>query len=166
MEAFFSGQDKNTLKSEGNDTVTFVSLIVNDKGNYVAAVTRKITYTEKREQIGNYGLFNFRPFKYFNKETVQKTVIQYTEMKVIKKEAILIDSRYTDDFNRINESKGSYRYKTEHKTEYTPKNNLFGTPVKENAKSYDNYKDYRKNKESVNYDNNYDDYPGINPADM
>lgn len=169
MDAFFSGQDQNTLKSEGNDTVTFVSLIVNDIGKYVAAVTRKITYTEKREQTGNYGLFNFRPFKYFNKETVQKTVIQYTEMKVTKEESVLIDSRYTDDFNRVKNSKDNYKYKTEHKiyeTKYTPENNMFGTPVKENSKSYDNFKDYRKNKEPVHYDNNYDDYPGINPADM
>lgn len=40
--AFFSGQDTKTLQSEGNDTNCFVSLIVDTKGTYQAAITRKI----------------------------------------------------------------------------------------------------------------------------
>lgn len=42
MAAFFSGTDTNTLRSEGNDTSCFVSLIVNTAGDYCAAVTRKV----------------------------------------------------------------------------------------------------------------------------
>lgn len=40
--AFFSGTDTNTLLEEGTDRNHFVSLIVNNEGNYVAAVTRRI----------------------------------------------------------------------------------------------------------------------------
>ena len=40
--AFFSGQDTKTLQSEGNDTNCFVSLIVDTKGTYQAAITRKL----------------------------------------------------------------------------------------------------------------------------
>ena len=40
--AFFSGTDTNTLLEEGTDRNHFVSLIVNNAGNYVAAVTRRI----------------------------------------------------------------------------------------------------------------------------
>ena len=42
MGAFFSGQDTKTLQIEGSDTNCFVSLIVDTKGTYQAAVTRKI----------------------------------------------------------------------------------------------------------------------------
>jgi len=42
LGAFFSGQDINTLQVEGNDTNNFVSLIVDNAGNYVAAITRNV----------------------------------------------------------------------------------------------------------------------------
>lgn len=42
LGAFISGQDSKTLQIEGNDTNCFVSLIVDTKGTYVAAVTRKM----------------------------------------------------------------------------------------------------------------------------
>lgn len=42
MGAFFSGTDTSTLRTEGNDTNCFVSLIVDTKGTYQAAVTRRI----------------------------------------------------------------------------------------------------------------------------
>ena len=42
MGAFFSGQDTSTLQAEGNETNCFVSLIVDTRGTYVAAVTRKM----------------------------------------------------------------------------------------------------------------------------
>lgn len=42
MGAFFSGQDVETLQLEGNDTNCFISLIVDTRGTYQAAITRKI----------------------------------------------------------------------------------------------------------------------------
>lgn len=42
MAAFFSGTDLATLKEEGIDRNHFVSLIVNNRGKYVAAITRKM----------------------------------------------------------------------------------------------------------------------------
>ena len=42
LGAFISGQDAKTLQVEGNDTNCFVSLIVDTRGTYVAAITRKI----------------------------------------------------------------------------------------------------------------------------
>jgi len=42
MGAFFSGTDTSTLRTEGNDTNCFVSLIVDTKGTYQAAITRKV----------------------------------------------------------------------------------------------------------------------------
>ena len=43
LGAFFSGQDLKTLQIEGNDTNCFVSLIVDTRGTYQAAITRKRT---------------------------------------------------------------------------------------------------------------------------
>lgn len=42
MTAFFSGQDVATLRSEGNERNCFVSLIVDTRGTYQAAITRKL----------------------------------------------------------------------------------------------------------------------------
>ena len=42
MGAFFSGQDSKMLQQEGNDMNCFVSLVVDTRGTYVAAITRKI----------------------------------------------------------------------------------------------------------------------------
>lgn len=57
MKAFFSGQDQSMLVQEGTDKNIFVSLIVNNAGEYVAGVTRKIAskITEERcyKTIGN-----------------------------------------------------------------------------------------------------------------
>lgn len=47
LGAFISGQDSKTLQVEGNDTNCFVSLIVDTKGTYVAAITRKLQLTKK-----------------------------------------------------------------------------------------------------------------------
>ena len=42
MKAFFSGTDANTLVEEGEQTIHFLSLVVNNEGTYVARVTRRI----------------------------------------------------------------------------------------------------------------------------
>ena len=47
LGAFFSGEDQNTLKVEGTDMNNFVSLVVDNKGSYVAAVTRRLTQNTK-----------------------------------------------------------------------------------------------------------------------
>lgn len=60
MGAFFSGQDTKTLNIEGNDTNCFVSLIVDTRGTYQAAITRKVSYEETietRRRIPSYEFF-------------------------------------------------------------------------------------------------------------
>ena len=54
MATFFSGTDTATLLSEGQDTVHFVSLIVNNAGKYTAGVTRRVTMETKAEGIIKY----------------------------------------------------------------------------------------------------------------
>lgn len=47
MGAFFSSTDLATLQAEGNTTNCFVSLVVDTKGTYVAAITRKVKTKRK-----------------------------------------------------------------------------------------------------------------------
>ena len=42
MDAFYSGEDTQTLIKEGSTRNHFLSLVVNNKGKYVAAITRKV----------------------------------------------------------------------------------------------------------------------------
>ena len=62
MKTFFSGTDTNTLLQEGSDTNSFLSLIVNNAGEYTAAITRKVTseieeYVERHSKK-HYNVFN------------------------------------------------------------------------------------------------------------
>lgn len=51
MSTFFSGTDTATLKEEGRDRNNFVSLIVNNAGNYTAAITRRVKSKSVKESI-------------------------------------------------------------------------------------------------------------------
>lgn len=50
MQAFFSGTDMNTLKEEALDHDHFVSLVVNNRRQYVAAIT-SVTTVKKKMQV-------------------------------------------------------------------------------------------------------------------
>ena len=58
MSAFFSGTDLSTLESEGNDRNHFLSLVVNNDGNYVARVTRKSNIKEHTLSKVMYNTYN------------------------------------------------------------------------------------------------------------
>ena len=51
MSTFFSGTDTATLKEEGRDRNNFVSLIVNNAGNYTAAITRRVKSKSIKETV-------------------------------------------------------------------------------------------------------------------
>ena len=51
MPSFFSGTDNNTLEEEGKDRNNFVSLIVNNAGNYTAAITRRVKARQTKESV-------------------------------------------------------------------------------------------------------------------
>lgn len=51
MATFFSGTDTATLREEGRDRNNFVSLIVNNAGNYTAAITRRIKSKQVKEDV-------------------------------------------------------------------------------------------------------------------
>lgn len=66
LGAFISGTDSNTIRAEGNDTNCFVSLVVDTKGTYVAAVTRKI---QKKTEVVTKNLGT--SYEFFGDGTIQ-----------------------------------------------------------------------------------------------
>lgn len=72
MATFFSGTDNSTLISEGMDTCHFLSLIINNKGEYTARITRKATNVTKGTISTSYNTFE---------ESVEKTEEEVTSIE-------------------------------------------------------------------------------------
>lgn len=107
MTTFFSGTDQATLRSEGNDTNCFVSLIVNNEGTYTAAITRKLHLSEQREAQGSYEFFGEGAVPYsIPSSKTEHDIIEYF-MLDIEKSAITnpyqdIDRRFEEIRKRKN----------------------------------------------------------------
>lgn len=107
MATFFSGTDQNTLVQEGMGMNNFVSLIVNNAGEYTAAITRKVTRTgiarQKAVVEELYPFFNKGIVSLGEQTTETETPISETFVEwyplVVHKVATDIDSaitRFTD----------------------------------------------------------------------
>lgn len=109
MGAFFSGTDTGTLREEGNDTNCFVSLIVDTKGTYQAAITRKIQI--KKEVItkdlgSSYEFFGEGSVNCsigdssISTQTIDKEVIQYfmlnVEIEPVDNPLAYLDTRFEE----------------------------------------------------------------------
>ena len=101
-----SGTDLNTLVEEGSFRNNFLSLIVNNAGNYTAMLTRKVkhiphvTETLEYEFFGD-GTINLGTDKY---DAVESYEIEYFFLDIEKP---TINIGYTDLFDRINEISNS-----------------------------------------------------------
>ena len=102
MSTFFSGTDTNTLLEEGSDMNNFLSLIVNNAGQYTAAITRKVkhiphvTETLEYEFFGD-GTINLGTDEY---DAVESYEIEYFFLDIEKP---TVNIGYTNLFDRINE---------------------------------------------------------------
>lgn len=127
MSTFFSGTDLNTLQEEGFDMNNFLSLIVNNAGQYTAAITRKVkhiphvTETLEYEFFGE-GNINLGTDEY---DAVESYEIEYFFLDIEKP---TVNIGYTDLFDRINEisiDKGRTLIKNEsNKSVFNPHHNL------------------------------------------
>lgn len=118
LGAYFSGQDLKTLQEQGNEMNNFVSLIVDTKGTYVAAITRKVTVkyeTTTKILDSHYEFFGDGAVDYLsgNKEDITKTVdTQFIEyyMLEVEREEVSNPLEYLDKrFEEINTSKNIVR---------------------------------------------------------
>ena len=108
MGAFFSGQDIETLQLEGNDTNCFISLIVDTRGTYQAAITRKIQVKSEVtvKPVGSsYEFFGEGPVPVKEEEEretkvypLSKDVIEYfmlnVEVETVSNPLEYLDSRF------------------------------------------------------------------------
>ena len=102
MSTFFSGTDLGTLQEEGSDMNNFLSLIVNNAGQYTAAITRKVKHIPHVTEVLEYEFFGEETINIGNDEydAIESYEIEYFFLN-IKKPTVNIG--YTDLFNRIEE---------------------------------------------------------------
>ena len=94
MSAFFSGTDINTLESEGKDNNHFVSLIVNNKGDYTAMITSKVTERFTGKMISVHHTFNDHSFEISEPHTEASIVVEAYPLDIEVE-----GRRYTDSLN-------------------------------------------------------------------
>lgn len=102
MSTFFSGTDLGTLQEEGSDMNNFLSLIVNNAGQYTAAITRKVKHIPHVTEVLEYeffgdGTINLGTDEY---DAVESYEIEYFFLDIEKP---TVNIGYTDLFNRIEE---------------------------------------------------------------
>lgn len=102
MSTFFSGTDLGTLQEEGSDMNNFLSLIVNNAGQYTAAITRKVKHIPHVTEVLEYEFFGEETINIGNDEydAIESYEIEYFFLN-IEKPAVNIG--YTDLFSRIEE---------------------------------------------------------------
>lgn len=81
---FFSGTDIATLQEEGKDRNNFVSLIVNNKGTYTAAITRRIINEKHIEENINYEFFGEGEIKETSTYNQKENIIEYFYLNIKK----------------------------------------------------------------------------------
>lgn len=119
---FFSGTDTNTLKEEGADRNHFVSLIVNNKGDYTAAITRRIKSVQNVSEELTYGTFNDEVVKTTEEYTAESSEIEYYMLN------ITIEGVNNSVLSRLEELKKSKAAKVT--KPYTPTTSTFTNTTK------------------------------------
>lgn len=102
MSTFFSGTDLGTLQEEGSDMNNFLSLIVNNAGQYTAAITRKVKHIPHVTEVLEYEFFGEETINIGNDEydAIESYEIEYFFLNIEKP---TVNIGYTDLFNRIKE---------------------------------------------------------------
>lgn len=121
MKAFFSGTDANTLIEEGEQTIHFLSLIVNNEGTYVARVTRRIVEEIEGVRCIKYNTYNGEEVSVTeNVKTGTKEYIQYIDLN------IKVNNPYADIKKFISERYNELK-ETKKTTYSSPKYSNFGS---------------------------------------
>lgn len=84
MSAFFSGTDLNTLTEEGSSMPHFVSLIVNNEGNYVASVTRYVKSKSLIEEQLKYTSWQNKEHNSLRHDVIEEEYVEYYDLEVIR----------------------------------------------------------------------------------
>lgn len=132
LGAFFSGTDLSTLREEGTDRIHFVSLIIDTKGTYQAAITRVVV--EEMQATG------FIKYPTFNNQEVTGSPITYSfsrkklEYFMLDVERPVIENPFSEMAARIEEVKEQKAKAVREKAITTPYGNY--------SQGYNNYGQY------------------------
>jgi hypothetical protein len=99
---FFSGTDLGTLQEEGSDMNNFLSLIVNNAGQYTAAITRKVKHIPHVTEVLEYEFFGEETINIGRDEydAIESYEIEYFFLNIEKP---TVNIGYIDLFSRIEE---------------------------------------------------------------
>lgn len=128
MQAFFSSTDLNTLKEEGEERLHFVSLIVNNDGKYVAAITCKVHETKHITTKFNYNTFNDISVGGNDNQTIETDTIVYHNLDIIK-----------DTNNEFNELDNRIKVLSKPYVNTTSIKNNIENSIKQGEFKFDNY---------------------------
>lgn len=128
MKAFFSGTDANTLVEEGEQTIHFLSLVVNNEGTYVARVTRRIVEEIEGTRRIKYTTYNGEEVSVIeNVKTGTKEYIQYIDLNIkVNNPYADIKKFISERYNELKEAK-KVTYNSPKNVDY---GNRFFTPNK------------------------------------
>lgn len=119
MSTFFSSVDMDTLRTEGEERNHFLSLIVNNKGIYNAAITRRITQVDVVRHI-SYNTFNDEFITSEVKSKDEDQIIEWFPLNVIKDDEEYLSGDWLHRINELENSKfndSSPKYESEQEEE-------------------------------------------------
>lgn len=116
FNCFFSGTDLNTLLQEGQSKNNIVSLIVNNKGEYQAALTRKVDSISKVKETGCYNFFGEGAKKFTDSYETNDSYVEYFLMDIDRQEPNSLFSF----IDRLDEIKGKKGVDTHNRTSSKP----------------------------------------------
>lgn len=122
----FSNIDLETLLHEGMDMCNAVSLIVNNFGDYSAAITRQVTAVSSTYEIKEYNMFNQSPITDSNIYGSKDQYVEYYMLNITKEfneKDKIMDEKSLEDFLRENLSRidNSRANKAKEDSKETPK---------------------------------------------
>lgn len=109
MSTFFSSVDMDTLRTEGEERNHFLSLIVNNKGIYNAAITRRITQVDVVRHI-SYNTFNDEFITSEVKSKDEDQIIEWFPLNVIKDDEEYLSGDWLHRINELENSKFNKPY--------------------------------------------------------
>lgn len=131
LGAFFSATDINTLEEEGKTRNHLVSLIVDNKGSYVAAITRRSTVKSNITSTISYNSFNNKEFNYQESEEEEKVKLEYFNLD-IEFDSYKMDSEYIDRLNQLKDNNKNKKIKLNN-------NNIYDNPKTFNYTNFNSY---------------------------
>lgn len=88
MAAFFSGTDIQELRDSGEDVNHFVSLIVNNDGNYVAKITRRVKVHKDIKEVYSYNTWKNKVVTGETTYSKEEEVLQSFDLDIEKQSSV------------------------------------------------------------------------------